>query len=97
MHLTEAGLLAGAMALVLLAAVPTINAAEVGVCSIVAKPANFDHQTVTVQGTATTLKETTSRKGNDYTTFKLQDPSGCGAYHGWPLRTSLPATQSPGS
>ena len=25
------------------------------------------------------LKETTSHKGNDYTTFKLQDPSGCGS------------------
>lgn len=55
------------------------NAAEVGVCSIADKPANFDHQTVTLQGTAAGLKETTSRRGNDYTTFKLQDPSGCGA------------------
>ena len=49
------------------------------VCSIVADPATFDHQTVTLQGTAAALKETTSRRGNDYTTFKLQDPSGCGA------------------
>ena len=48
-------------------------------CSIVADPTTFDHQTVTLQGTAAALKETTSRRGNDYTTFKLQDPSGCGA------------------
>jgi hypothetical protein len=54
------------------------TAVQVGVCAIVAKPAGFDHQTVTLQGTATALKETTSRRGNDYTTFKLQDPSGCG-------------------
>jgi hypothetical protein len=43
------------------------------------KPASFNHQTVTLQGIVTALKETTSRRGNDYTTFKLQDPSGCGA------------------
>ena len=58
---------------------PEDTAAQVGVCAIVAKPANFNHQTVTLQGTATALKETTSHRGNDYTTFKLQDPSGCGA------------------
>ena len=40
------------------------NAAEVGVCAIVAKPANFDHQTVTLQGTATALKETTSHRAS---------------------------------
>jgi hypothetical protein len=71
-------LLAGVTALVLLTSVIS-NAGEGGVCSIVHNPAAFDHQTVTLQGTATSLKETTSRKGNDYTTFKLQDPSGCGA------------------
>lgn len=71
--------LLGAMTFALLTTVATSNAAEVGVCAIVAKPANFDHQTVALQGTATALKETTSRRGNDYTTFKLQDPSGCGA------------------
>jgi hypothetical protein len=58
---------------------PEDTAAQVGVCAIVAKPADFNHQTVTLQGTATALKETTSHRGNDYTTFKLQDPSGCGA------------------
>jgi hypothetical protein len=59
--------------------VAAVNAGEVGVCAIIEKPANFDHQNVTLQGTATQLKETTSRRGNDYTTFKLQAPGGCGA------------------
>jgi hypothetical protein len=57
---------------------PEDTAAQVGVCAIVAKPADFNHQTVTLQGMATALKETTSHRGNEYTTFKLQDPSGCG-------------------
>jgi hypothetical protein len=34
---------------------------------------------VTLQGTATSVKEATSRRGNDYTTFKLQDPNGSDA------------------
>jgi hypothetical protein len=42
-------------------------------------PTNFDHQTVVLEGTAAAVRETTSRKGNDYTTFKLQGPGGCGA------------------
>ena len=54
-------------------------AAEVGLCSLVAKPANFDRQAVTLQGTATAVKKTTSRQGNNYTLFKLEDPRGCGA------------------
>jgi hypothetical protein len=73
------GVLAGAMILLLLSWIAAANAAEVNVCEIVAKPASFDHETVTLQGTATAIKETTSRRGNDYTTFKLQGPSGCGA------------------
>jgi hypothetical protein len=36
-------------------------------------PASFDHLPVTLQGMATAVKETTSQRGNDYTTFKLQD------------------------
>lgn len=67
------------IAALLTSAAPPTKAAEAGVCSIIAKPVNFDHQAVTLQGTVTALKETTSRRGNDYTTFKLQDPSGCGA------------------
>lgn len=72
-------LLAGTTAVGLLSSIAIASAAEVGVCEIVAKPASFDHQTVTLQGSVTALKETTSRRGNDYTTFKLQHPSGCGA------------------
>lgn len=52
------------------------NAAEATICQLVAKPASFDHQNVTVQGSVAALRETTSRAGNDYTTFKLQDQGG---------------------
>jgi hypothetical protein len=72
------GLIRGAATLALLASAAVPNAAEVGVCSLVAKPTNFDRQAVTLQGTATAVKETTSRQGNNYTLFKLQDPGGCG-------------------
>jgi hypothetical protein len=72
-------LLAAAMIFVALAWTAIAYAAEINVCEIVAKPANFDHKTITLQGTATAVKETTSRRGNDYTTFKLQGPNGCGA------------------
>ena len=37
---------------------------------------SFNHQTVTLQGTAASVKESTSRRGNDHATFKLQDSSG---------------------
>ena len=47
--------------------------------TFVAKPANFDRQAVTLQGAATAVKKTTSRQGNNYTLFKLEDPRGCGA------------------
>jgi hypothetical protein len=53
------------------------SAAEVAVCSITQNPESFDHQTVTLQGTATDVKQTTSRRGNDYSTFKLQSRKGC--------------------
>jgi hypothetical protein len=49
------------------------SAAEIGVCQLVANRANFDHQNVSLQGAVISLKETTSRAGNDYTTFELQD------------------------
>jgi hypothetical protein len=55
------------------------DAAAADVCSIVKQPENFDHQNVTLQGTAASVRETTSHRGNDYTTFKLEDPTGCGA------------------
>jgi hypothetical protein len=80
MRLIETRLFIGAFVCALLASVATeAKAAEVAVCSIIDTPTSFDHQAVTLQGTVTGLKETTSRRGNEYTTFKLQDPSGCGA------------------
>ena len=63
----------------ILMSLPVAHAADMDICSIVGNPAKYDHQTVALQGTATALKETTSQRGNDYTTFNLQDPSGCGA------------------
>jgi hypothetical protein len=33
---------------------------------------NFDRQNVSLEGTVASLKETTSRRGNDYSTFKLE-------------------------
>jgi hypothetical protein len=75
------GLIAGAATLALLGSGAIPMAAEVGLCSLVAKPANFDRQAVTLQGTATAVKKTTSRQGNNYTLFKLEDPRGCGAIY----------------
>jgi hypothetical protein len=62
----------------LIAVIGAGHAAEVPICSIIAQPRSFDHQNVSLQGTVTSLRETTSRRGNDYTIFKLHDP-GCGA------------------
>ena len=50
-------LLAGATMLALLALIANIDAADVGVCEIVAKPASFDHETVTLQGMVTPLRK----------------------------------------
>jgi hypothetical protein len=79
MQQSKKRVLAGAVIYALLASLSNAGAADAGVCSVVAKPANFDHQTVTLQGTVTALKETTSHRDNDYTTFKLEDSGGCGA------------------
>ena len=68
-------LLAGTTAGLLICLI-TANAGEVGVCSLTGSRVSFDHQSVTLQGTVAALRETTSRAGNDYTTFKLQD-GGC--------------------
>src|SRR6516165_3803015 len=57
----------------LLLSLAAAHAADVSIHSIVTDPASFDHQIVTLQGTAIAVKETTSQRGNDYTTFKLQD------------------------
>jgi uncharacterized protein YdeI (BOF family) len=65
---------AEAMALLLLTSVAT--GADITVCSIAANRTSFDHQNVSLQGAVVSLRETTSRAGNDFTTFKLQD-GGC--------------------
>jgi len=62
----------------LLPSVANADAAEIAICSLVAKPSSFDRQTITLQGIATAVKRTTSRRGNDYTLFKVQGPDGCG-------------------
>jgi hypothetical protein len=68
-----------AATLALLASGAGADAAEVAICSLVTKPANFDRQAVTFQGTAKAVKKTTSRRGNEYTLFKLQGLRDCGA------------------
>src|SRR5713101_3101067 len=52
------------------------EAREASVPSIIANPAQFEGQIVTLRGMAVAVKETVSRRGNDYTTFKLHDISG---------------------
>jgi hypothetical protein len=47
------------------------------ICSVLKNPGQYDHQMVTVQGTASAVAETTSRRGNDYTTFRVRDANGC--------------------
>src|SRR5262249_37120035 len=47
--------------------VDVTTAAEVPVHAVVINPKSFDHQTLTLQGTAAAVKESTSHRGNDYT------------------------------
>lgn len=75
MQYSEGRLLTGAAMLFLFSCSVT-NAAEVAIHSIVADPAKFDHQHVTLNGDVADLKEITSQAGNDYTTFKLGDGAG---------------------
>jgi hypothetical protein len=79
MQRRKVGVIGQATTLALLASVASGDAAEVAICSLVAKPSSFDRQAITFQGTATAVKKTTSRRGNDYTLFKLQGPAGCGS------------------
>jgi hypothetical protein len=55
----------------------TSDAAEEAVCSIVRNPQDFDHKRLVVKGAPLNVKQTTSQRGNDYTTFKLRDAAGC--------------------
>jgi hypothetical protein len=77
-RLLRLGLIGQAATLALLASGARADAADVAICSLVAKPSNFDRQAITFQGMVTSVKRKTSRRGNDYTLFKLQGPGGCG-------------------
>ena len=50
------------------------TAADVSICAIINKPANFNHQNVTVKGTAAGLRKGASRDGGAYMTLSLQEP-----------------------
>jgi hypothetical protein len=52
-------------------------AAETPVCAIAHSPTGFDHRAVSLIGKVTSLRQTTSQRGNDYSTFKLSDTGGC--------------------
>jgi hypothetical protein len=71
MRRRKIGVIGRVATLALLASGAGADAAEVAICSLVTKPANFDRQAVTFQGTATAVKKTTSRRGNDYTLFTV--------------------------
>jgi hypothetical protein len=72
-------LIGQAATLALLASGARADAADVAICSLVAKPSNFDRQAITFQGVATGVKKKTSRRGNGYTLFKLQGTGSCGS------------------
>ena len=78
MQFTKTGLIGQAAILGLLASGASAVAADVAICSLVAKPSNFDRQVITFQGTAGDVKKKTSRRGNDYMLFKMQGPGSCG-------------------
>ncbi len=78
MQRRNVGVVGQVATLALLASVAGTDAADVAICSLVTKPSNFDRQAITFQGTATAVKRKNSRRGNDYTLFKLQGPGGCG-------------------
>jgi hypothetical protein len=62
-------------ALALLAASPAPSSSPTRIADILATPASFDGQHLTVNGTVQQLSERTSRRGNDYATFDLCDAS----------------------
>ena|SRR5690349_4908503 len=80
MRLKRAKCIAPILLLLTMAVAP---AAEVSIHSITADPSSFDHQPVALQGTAVAVKETTSQRGNDYTTFKLQDGGDSVSIFSW--------------
>jgi hypothetical protein len=48
-------------------------AADNGVCDVANNHAKFDHQNIVLTGTVSALRETISKAGNPYTTFKIED------------------------
>jgi hypothetical protein len=74
--MNSCGAFAMAMGLLLSTSV-TCPAADDAICSIAKTPQEFDHKSITLKGVPVNVKETTSRRGNDYATFKLQDAAGC--------------------
>jgi hypothetical protein len=67
-----------AVALFLLLSALIAHAADTTVTAILGDPARYDGLEVTIRGTASSVNATTSRKGNDYTTFQITDVSGAG-------------------
>jgi hypothetical protein len=59
--------------LILLLTVVGNGASPVPVPAILANPQQFDGKTVTIRGKAAAVKPTISRRGNAYTTLRVQD------------------------
>ncbi len=54
----------------------TLAGEKITVKEILSNPDKYDGQEVTIQGKATKIKPRRSKRGNDYTIFKLKDESG---------------------
>ncbi len=72
----KAGLLVIAAAGLALLSSYASRSTEVAIQSVADSPAKFDHESVSVEGTVAALRETTSRAGNDYSTFMLRNGRG---------------------
>jgi len=55
-----------------------VHAGATTVKAIMENPSRYDGQEVTISGKASSVKPTTSRKGNDYMAFQVTDSSGAG-------------------
>ncbi len=55
-------------------------AAGLSPCPIKQSPPAFDHKSVSLEGVVADLKETTSRAGNDYSTFMLNDKAAAASW-----------------
>jgi hypothetical protein len=67
---------AARLTLLLLLLAGSASAGNVSIRAITGNPAQYDHQSVTVLGVATAVAKPTSRAGNPYTTFRVQDADG---------------------